>query len=225
MEELDETLDESVRDSVTGRSQAAREARAAKAERAKKRKQQLEDEEEAGAALLDRLSCSSGHVYVTASCVGSSWCPARLEFVEQCRAPGSLLLHARFAFDRLRSAVPLGNAGLESCSAGSSDDDAFYDRTVRDGSAGATAAPEGSGGGKRAKHQQPAAIDAATLSAQREALHAEQKHLQQAIEQESLLTAEVTQPTFNHPQSRVRTPVREPEIGSADQVISSRSHL
>ncbi len=49
VEELDETLNESVRDSVHGRSQAARDARAAKAERAKKRKQQLEEEEEAGA--------------------------------------------------------------------------------------------------------------------------------------------------------------------------------
>ena len=38
-----------MRDSITGRSQAAREARAAKAERAKRRRQQLEDEEEAGA--------------------------------------------------------------------------------------------------------------------------------------------------------------------------------
>ena len=50
MEDLDETLNESVRDSITGRSQAAREARAAKAERAKRRRQQLEDEEEAGAS-------------------------------------------------------------------------------------------------------------------------------------------------------------------------------
>ena len=51
MEELDETLNESVRDSITGRTQAARDARAAKAERAKKRRQQLADEEEAGAPL------------------------------------------------------------------------------------------------------------------------------------------------------------------------------
>ena len=73
---------------------------------------------------------------------------------------------------------------------GSSDDDVFYDRTVRDGSASAP----GGGGGKRAKRQAapPPAIDAATLSAQREALHAEQAQLQTAIEQETLLAAEVT---------------------------------
>lgn len=82
--------------------------------------------------------------------------------------------------------------------AGSSDDDVFYDRTVRDGSAGETAAPGGGGGGKRQKRQPAAAaIDAATLSAQREALNAEQVQFQQAIEQESLQTAEVAAPSVS----------------------------
>ncbi len=72
---------------------------------------------------------------------------------------------------------------------GSSDDDVFYDRTVRDGSGGAAAPLDG--GGKRAKRAAAPAIDAATLSAQREALHAEQSQLRTAIEQESLLAAEV----------------------------------
>ncbi len=64
---------------------------------------------------------------------------------------------------------------------------------ARDGSSGAAAALEGVGGGKRAKRAAAAApaIDAATLSAQREALHAEQSQLRTAIEQESLLAAEV----------------------------------
>ena len=61
VEELEETLNESVRDSVTGRSQAAREARAAKAERAKRRRQQLEDEEEAGAPLQTDASLYADH--------------------------------------------------------------------------------------------------------------------------------------------------------------------
>ena len=78
--------------------------------------------------------------------------------------------------------------------AGSSDDDAFYDRTRRDGSGGAAAAP--GGGGKRAKRQPAAvAIDAATLSAQREALNAERAQLHEAIERESLLAAEVRDPS------------------------------
>ena len=80
--------------------------------------------------------------------------------------------------------------------AGSSDDDVFYDRTVRDGSTGAAAAP-GGGGGKRQKRQPAAAaIDAVTLSAQREALNAEQAQLQEAIQQESLKAAEVTRQAY-----------------------------
>lgn len=49
MDDLDDTLNESIQDSIVGRSKAAMEARAAAAERAKRKRKDLEDEEEAGA--------------------------------------------------------------------------------------------------------------------------------------------------------------------------------
>ena len=69
---------------------------------------------------------------------------------------------------------------------GSSDDDAFYDRTRREGVAAAITLA----GGKKAK-KAVAAIDAATLSAQREILHAEKALLVKRIEEEKLLAMEV----------------------------------
>ena len=100
-------------------------------------------------------------------------------------------LGSRFRQHQSRCASPPHKADLTCVHVtGSSDDDVFYDRTVRDGSGGAAAALEG-GGGKRAKRAAAPTIDAATLSAQREALHAEQSRLRTAIEQESLLAAEV----------------------------------
>lgn len=70
--------------------------------------------------------------------------------------------------------------------AGSSDDDAFYDRTRREGAVAAIT----KAGGKKAKKEE-VAIDAATLSAQREVLHAEKAELLKRIEEEKLLALEV----------------------------------
>lgn len=50
-DDLDETLNESIQDSVTGRTKAALDARAVAAERAKRKRKDLEDEEEAGVKL------------------------------------------------------------------------------------------------------------------------------------------------------------------------------
>lgn len=75
--------------------------------------------------------------------------------------------------------------------AGSSDDDAFYDRTRQEGVAAAITLV----GGKKAK-KEVVAIDAATLSAQRETLHAEKAALVKRIEEEKLLAMEVPAPPF-----------------------------
>ena len=75
--------------------------------------------------------------------------------------------------------------------AGSSDDDAFYDRTRQEGVAAAITLV----GGKKAK-KEVVAIDAATLSAQRETLHAEKAVLVKRIEEEKLLAMEVPTPPF-----------------------------
>ena len=52
VDDLDDTLNESIQDSIVGRSKAALEARAVAAERAKRKRIDLEDEEEAGMAHM-----------------------------------------------------------------------------------------------------------------------------------------------------------------------------